>query len=139
MIENGSTVSIEYTLRREDGETVYSNVGEDPLTYTQGNGEILPALEEALLGHEVGDVEEVKLTAEQAHGPINPAAYKEVPLDELPEGLRTVGATLVAVDPDGGQQPIRVHEVREESVILDFNHPLAGQALRFDVKVLAVD
>ena len=139
MITNGSTVSIEYTLRTADGRTVDSNVGKEPLTYTQGAREILPVLEDALLGQDVGDTSKVELTAEQAHGPINPAAYKEVPLDELPESLRTAGAALVAVDPDGGRQPIRVHEVRDESAVLDFNHPLAGQALIFDVKVLVVD
>ena len=139
MIVHGSTVSIEYTLRLIDGRTVDSNVGGKPLTYTQGAHEILPALEEALLGHEAGDTAEVELTAEQAHGPINPAAFKVVPLDELPEGLRAVGATLVAIDPDGGRQPIRVHEVREQSAVLDFNHPLAGHALTFGVKVLAVE
>ena len=139
MIVNGSTVTIEYTLRLVDGSTVDSNVGEDPLTYTQGAHEILPALEEALLGHQAGDTREVKLNAEQAHGPVNPAAYKEVALEQLPESLRVAGATLVAVDPDGGRQPIRVHEVREESAVLDFNHPLAGQTLSFDVKILAVE
>ena len=139
MIVNGSTVSIEYTLRLVDGRTVDSNVGDEPLTYTQGAHEILPALEEALLGHEAGDTREVELTAEQAHGAVNPAAYKQVALEQLPEGLRVAGATLVAVDPDGGRQPIRVHEVGAQSAVLDFNHPLAGQALSFDVKVLAVE
>ena len=139
MIVHGSTVSIEYTLRLVDGRTVDSNVGGEPLTYTHGAHEILPALEEALLGHEAGDTTEVELTAEQAHGAINPGAYKVVPLDELPEGLRAVGATLVSIGPDGDRQPIRVHELREQSAVLDFNHPLAGQSLTFGVKVLTVE
>jgi FKBP-type peptidyl-prolyl cis-trans isomerase 2 len=139
VIETGNSVSIEYTLKLEDGTTVDSNVGQDPLTFTQGNSEILPALEEALLGHAVGDTKEVNLTAEQGYGPVNAEAFQEVELEMVPEDARTVGATLVATAPDGQQQPIRVHEVREETIILDFNHPLAGQALNFDVKVLAIE
>ena len=139
VIASGKLVSIEYTLKLDDGTTVDSNVGEDPLTYTQGSSEILPALEEALLGRAVGDTKEVKLSAEQGYGPVNSEAYQEVELSMVPEDARTAGTMLVASGPDGQQQPIRVHEVREETVILDFNHPLAGQALNFDIKVLAID
>ena len=139
MIENGRSVSVEYTLKLDDGTTVDTNVGEEPLTYQHGNNEILPALEEALLGQTVGDSKQVKLTAEQGYGQVNPEAYQEVPLEEIPEEARTVGMMLVATTEDGQQQPIRVHELKEESVILDFNHPLAGEALNFDVKIVAIE
>lgn len=139
VIQNGRSVSIEYTLKLSDGTTVDSNVGEDPLVYTQGNSEILPALEKALLGQAVGDSREVKLTAEQGYGPINTEAYQVVQLEMVPEDARTVGTVLVATGPEGQQQPIRVHEVREETIVLDFNHPLAGQALNFAVKILAIE
>lgn len=138
VIEEGRSVSIEYTLKLDDGTTVDTNVGEDPLTYKQGGSEILPALEEALAGHAVGDTKQVKLTADEGYGPINPDAYQEVELEQVPEDARTVGTMLVATDPQGQQQPIKVHEVREETIVLDFNHPLAGQALSFDIKVLAI-
>jgi len=139
VIKDGSAVSVEYTLKLNDGTTVDSNVGEDPLTYQQGNGEILPALEAALLGQAVGDTKQVTLTAEQGYGSINPEAYEEVPLDSVPENAREVGTMLVATTPEGQQQPIRVHEVKEETIVLDFNHPLAGQALNFDVTILAIE
>ena len=105
----------------------------------QGGSEILPALEEALAGHVVGDTKEVKLTTEQGYGPINTEAYQEVELGMVPEDARTVGTMPVATDPDGQQQPIKVHEVREDIIVLDFSHPLAGEALNFDVKVLAIE
>lgn len=139
MIENGQSVSIEYTLKLDDGTTVDTNVGEDPLTYTQGSSEILPALEAALLGNAVGDTNEVKLTAEEGYGPINTGAYQEVELEMVPEDARTVGMMLVATDPEGQQQPIKVHEVREATIILDFNHPLAGEALNFEIKILGIE
>ncbi len=139
MIENGSSVSIEYTLKLDDGTTVDSNVGEDPLTYEQGASQILPALEVALAGHRTGDTKTVRLTAEQGYGAIDPEAYREVALEVVPEGSREVGTAMVARSPEGVETPIRVHEVRDESIVLDFNHPLAGQALNFDVKVLAIE
>ena len=139
MIENGRSVSVEYTLKLDDGTTVDTNVGEEPLIYQHGNNEILPALEEALLGQAVGDSKQVKLTAEQGYGPVNPDAYQEVPVEEVPEEARVVGTLLVATTPEGEQQPIRVHELKQETVVLDFNHPLAGEALNFDVKIVAVE
>ncbi len=60
-------------------------------------------------------------------------------VDLVPEDARTVGTMLVASDPEGNQQPIRVHEVGEDNIVLDFNHPLAGQALNFDIKIVAVE
>ncbi len=138
VIENGKEVSIEYTLKLDDGTTVDTNVGEDPLVYTQGSSQILPALEEALAGHMVGDNKAVKLTAEQGYGAVNPEAYQEVELDTVPEDARTVGTMLVATDPDGQQQPIKVHEVKENTIVLDFNHPLAGQALNFEIQILDI-
>lgn len=139
VIESGSAVSIEYTLKLDDGTTVDSNVDKDPLTFTQGTGTILPALEEALLGAKVGDTKEVQLTAEQGYGAVNPDAFQEVPLEKLPEDARTAGTMLMAGAPDGKEHPVRVHEVKEETIILDFNHPLAGQALNFDIKILAIE
>jgi FKBP-type peptidyl-prolyl cis-trans isomerase 2 len=139
VIENGNSVSIEYTLKLDDGTTVDSNVGQDPLTYTQGKGEILPALEEALLGQAVGDTSEIALTAEQGYGPRNPEAFQEVAKDSVPEDARTAGMMLMATTTEGQQIPVRIQEVRDETIVLDFNHPLAGQALNFEVKVVEVD
>jgi len=138
VIESGSSVTIEYTLKMDDGTTVDSNVGGNPLTFTQGTGEILPALEEALLGAKVGDQKEINLTAEQGYGTVNPEAFQEVPLEKLPEDARTVGTMLMASAPDGQEVPVRVHEVKEETIILNFNHPLAGQALNFDIEILDI-
>ena len=139
VIEDGRSVSIEYTLKLDDGTAIDGNVGEDPLIYTQGNSEILPALEAALAGHKVGDTKAVSLTAEEGYGPINPDAFQEVEIGLVPEDAREAGTMLVATSPEGQEQPIRVHEVREETIVLDFNHPLAGQVLNFDIKVLGIE
>lgn len=139
MITDGSHVSIEYTLTLADGTVVDTNKGQDPLTYTQGGGQILPALEKELAGLKVSDSKNVKLSAADGYGEIDPKAFQEVEIDRIPEDARKVGALLVAGGPGGEQRPIRVAEVHEDKVLLDFNHPLAGQALVFDVTIVGVD
>lgn len=139
MIEDGSKVSIEYTLTLDDGSTADTNVGGEPLVYNQGQQEILPALEEALVGLAAGDTKKVMLTAEEGYGLVDPDGFQDVEPDIVPEDARTVGTMLVASDPEGNQQPIRVHEVADEKIVLDFNHPLAGEALTFDIKILEIE
>ena len=107
VIQEGSSVSIEYTLKLDDGTTVDSNVGEDPMVYKQGGNEILPALESALLGLAEGATKEIRLSAEQGYGPVQPEGFQEVELEMVPEDARIVGTMLMATAPDGQQQPIR--------------------------------
>jgi len=139
VIEDGRLVSIEYTLTLDDGSTADTNVGEEPLVYTQGEGEILDALEEALAGLAVDDEKQVRIAAEQGYGPVDPDAFDQVALDDIPEDAREVGATLVAEDSEGNQRSVRVHEVRADGVVLDLNHPLAGQTLHFAVRIVAIE
>jgi len=138
MIEKGQKVSIEYTVFLEDGTKIDTNVGEAPLEFVMGSSQVFPALEIALTGLTVGDTKNVMLKAEEAYGPVVSEAYKEVDADTVPEQYRYAGAVLGVQDPAGGVYPIKVHDVKEDKVVLDFNHPLAGQALRFDVKVVQV-
>lgn len=136
VIANGRTVEIEYTLRLDDGATVQSNVGGPPLSFVAGEGQIIPGLEAALQGKAARERVKVRIAPEQAYGPSDPQKTQEVPLDKIPEDARKVGTLLSAQGFDG---PIRVAEVRPEVVVLDFNHPLAGKALTFDVLVLSIN
>jgi FKBP-type peptidyl-prolyl cis-trans isomerase SlyD len=139
VVEDGRTVSIEYTLTLEDGTRADSNVGEEPLQFEQGRQQILPALERELEGMKVGEQKEVTLPPDQAYGSVDPEAFQEVEAERVPEEARHEGARLVAQDPAGKQHMIRVHEVKGENLVLDLNHPLAGQTLHFDVKVIGID
>ncbi len=139
MIKSGKKISLEYTVFLADGTQIDSNVGEDPLVFTLGSHQVFPALENALMGLKVGDTKQIHLQPEEAYGPVVPEAYKEVDIDAVPAPYRYVGAVLGIQDPSGGVYPIRVHEVKDQKIILDFNHPLAGQALRFEVKVIGVN
>lgn len=138
MIENGKQVAIEYSVFGEDNATIDTNVGKDPLIFLFGTHQILPALEEALRGLEVGDTKKVTLPPEHAYGSVNPQAYKKVDAKLIPEDLRFEGALLVVSDEQFGEMLIRVDSLQGEEVILDFNHPLAGKTLKFDVKVLDI-
>ena len=139
VVEDGKSISIEYTLTLDDGSTADTNVGGDPLVYVQGGGQILPALETALAGMAVDQTRQVKLEAEEGYGPVNPDAFQEVEAQVIPEDAREVGAQLVAQDASGRQRPVKVHAVEGEKITLDLNHPLAGQNLTFDVKILAIE
>lgn len=139
MIRNGKKISLEYTVFLDDGTQVDSNVGEDPLVFVLGEHQVFPALEQELLDLKVGDTKQIVLKAEQAYGPVVQEAFREVDIDTIPTAYRFAGAVLGVQDPSGGVYPIRVHEIKKDRIILDFNHPLAGQALRFDVKVVSVN
>lgn len=138
MIENGKQVAIEYSVFSDDNTQIDTNVGKDPLIFLFGAHQILPALEEALRGLEVGDNKEVTLEPQHAYGDVNPQAFKKVASKLIPEDLRYEGALLVVSDEQFGEMLIRVDSVEGEEVVLDFNHPLAGKTLKFDVKVLDI-
>src|SRR5690606_4221947 len=135
VIEAGKTVKFEYTLSLDDGSVIQTSRGQEPFEYEHGQSQILPALEQALSGLEEGDEKQVVLSPEQAYGPVNPEAFHEVPIEKVPENARAPGAELRAADYNG---PIRVHEVKSDTIVLDFNHPLAGKALTFDVRIVSV-
>jgi len=139
MVENGKKVTIEYTLTLEDGTVAGTNVGEDPLVYEHGVGQILPALERELEGLEVEAQKQVHLSPEEGYGPVDPEAFRTVEPGMIPEEARQVGAFLTAHDDAGNQQDVRVHEIQDDRIVLDFNHPLAGEALSFDIKVLGIE
>ena len=138
-VETGSEVSIEYTLRDDGGAELDSNKGRGPLTYTQGEHQIIPGLEKALSGMRAGDETQVTVPPTEAYGETDPAAVAEVPKDAVPPNALAVGTQLVARSPDGRSRLVRVKEVRDTTVVIDLNHPLAGKILHFEVKVLKVE
>jgi len=136
-IQSASTVELEYTLTDATGAIISSNRGLVPLRYVHGRHEIPPGLEQALVGLHAGDRKAVTVAPEDGFGPIDPEAITEVPKESIPSDALAVGTPLIARGPEG-ERRVRVKEVREKSVVLDLNHPLAGQTLHFDVQVLGV-
>jgi len=137
-IQDGSQVSIQYTLLDEKGKQIESNKGGDPFKYTHGKGDIIPGLENGLKGMQVGEKKTIEVKPEDAYGKIQAEAFQEVPRKNFPPELLKVGAQLVVRNPQGRSMPVRVHEIKDETVVLNLNHPLAGKTLTFEVKVMAV-
>lgn len=137
-IQAGSSVQIEYTLKDDRGTVIESSEGRGPVTFTQGEQQLIPGLERALLGLRAGDKKQVTVKPEEAYGAADPAAVTEVAKTMLPPDALVVGTVLMARGAQGESRPVRVKEIKESTVVLDLNHPLAGKTLVFDVRVLAV-
>jgi FKBP-type peptidyl-prolyl cis-trans isomerase 2 len=137
-ISDGSTVSIEYTLTLDNGEVIDSNVDGEPLTYEQGKGQIISGLETELLGMGEGDAKKVSVPPETGYGPVREEAILTLNRDQLPKEAQTVGAQIQGQGPNGQTLQGKVADLTAEKATLDFNHPLAGENLHFEVKILKV-
>ncbi|OGT49091.1 MAG: hypothetical protein A3F17_03985 [Gammaproteobacteria bacterium RIFCSPHIGHO2_12_FULL_41_15] len=137
-VEKGKPCSIEFTVYTEDGTEIDSNVGKVPLEFIPGQNQILPRLEIALIGKEVGDEVSVELAPEEAYGPVDQNAFEVIPTHTLPEGFQQVGAILGLQDKNKADEifQARVHAINADETVLDLNHPLAGKHLRFEIKIL---
>lgn len=139
MITKGSVVRFEYTVSDENGAVLQSNRGKEPVTYTHGQQEIIPGLEKALSKMSVNEEKSIRVQPDEGYGQVDPKGFKEVPKSDLPVSDPQVGTPLNARGPQGEELLIHIREVKRNTVILDFNHPLAGKTLNFDVKVVGVD
>ena len=137
-VSAGTKVSIEYTLRLEDKAVIDTNVGSDPLTYVHGSQQIIPGLEKALEGMKMGDSKQVTIKPEEGYGRVNDEAFVEAKKEQVPQDALRVDAQLEGRDASGRTFQARVAEIRDQTVVLDFNHPLAGRTLYFDVKILEI-
>jgi len=133
----GNIISIEFTMSLVSGRKLDSNVGGEPMIFQTGADEMLPALEEILIDMKPGEETSVTLTPDRAYGPVKDEEFREFPLNSIPEEARDVGRKIMCRAPDGTERMVDVTEIRGDKVVLDFNHELAGQSLRFDLKVLS--
>lgn len=135
-INEEQVVSIHYTLTDDSGETLDTSAGRDPLQYVHGAQNIIPGLESALEGKAVGDNFEVTLQPSEAYGEFDEELVQQVPLAAF-EGVDQIepGMQFEARSPEGATQVVIVQEVTDDGVVVNGNHPLAGQVLHFDVTV----
>jgi FKBP-type peptidyl-prolyl cis-trans isomerase 2 len=133
VVGDGMKVSFEYTLSA-DKAVVDTNVGQEPVAYVHGQKQIIPGLEKAFTGMKAGESKHVDIAAKDAYGPYDDKARVTVQKDKVPPD--TKAGTMLS-SPDG--RPVKVVEVKDEGVVLDLNHPLAGKDLAFDVKVVKVE
>jgi len=139
-VARDSLVTLHYRVATADDTEVISTFGMSPTTLKLGSGELAPTLEACLEGLPVGERHVFLLEADQAFGPHQTALQKHMPLAALPEG----GAGLALFDliefeaPNGAKFAGTVRALDEEGARIDFNHPLAGQAIRFEVEIIGI-
>ena len=137
-IEDGQVVSMDYTLH-VDGEIVDTSDGREPLEFIQGTGNIIPGLERELYGMVIGDSKKVSVAPADAYGELDPEAYADVPRAEFPDNIPLEkGIEIQVRDESNHPMSARIDMVTDEIVKLDFNHPLAGKTLDFDVLIVAL-
>ena len=140
-IQPNSFVILEYELRDDEGEVLDASDAEDgePIEYVHGYGMLVPGLEAALAGLKVGDEREVIVPAEAGYGERDESLVLQLDKSDLPEGGKVdLGDELVAESPDGDEIAMTVVELKDDVVVVDANHPLAGMTLRYQVKVVEV-
>lgn len=138
--EKGSKVKVHYTGTLSD-ETVFdsSREREEPMEFTVGEGEIIQGFDEAVEGMEEGETKKVTIPSDKAYGARNEEAILSVPRSKLPEDLTPEeGMQLEASQQDGEKQILLITEVKDEEIVVDANHPLAGQDLIFDIELMEV-
>ena len=137
-IEKGKLVKFDYTLKVE-GKVLETSEGKQPLEYTQGSGQIIPGLETALEGMKVGDKKTVTIAPKDAYGEVRSDAVKEIPKTSFPKDFTaTVGMVVEVGDGKDAGAPATITEVKDNTVVINFNHPLAGKTLEFDVKIIDI-
>jgi FKBP-type peptidyl-prolyl cis-trans isomerase SlyD len=138
VVADGKTVKVNYTLT-VDGKVVDSSRGGQPLEFREGAHQLIPGFERAVMGMKTGQKKSFTVKPEDGYGPVNPKAFQEVSRKQLPAGITPkAGMTLYAQGKDGRKIPVKIKEVKKDSVVMDFNHPLAGKTLNFAVEVVEI-
>lgn len=133
-IEANQIVSIEYEVKDGD-KVVDGNIGGDPLVFMFGKGQVIPGLENGIVNMAIGEKVDVLVKPADAYGEYNADAIQEVPADQFAGIDLALGMTLYGQGEDGGTVQVTVKEIGAETVIIDFNHPLAGKELMFSVAI----
>lgn len=138
-IQNGDTVVVNYTGRLEDGTIFDTSLteGREPLKAQLGQGLLIKGFEDGLLEMTEGDKKTIEIDSKDAYGDIREEMIAEVPKEQIPEGIN-VGDLLQAEGPMG-PVTVKVAEIRDNIVVVDANHPLAGKKLIFDLEVVSVE
>lgn len=137
-ITKHAAVTIHYRLSDEQGLLVESSFESEPMVYLHGTENLIPGLESVLEGKTVGENIEAKIPAEQAYGEYHPGLKQEVPVSAFGDVEDIVPGMRFIAETEMGQRPVQVIEVKDDVIVVDGNHPLAGQSLHFSVEVIAV-
>jgi FKBP-type peptidyl-prolyl cis-trans isomerase 2 len=140
-VENGNTVSVHYRGTLNDGTEFDSSHGRgEPLSFQVGTGQMISGFDAALPGMAVGETKNIMLTPDQAYGDSNPEAITDVPKTSFPNDFNFQVDAMVQGQNDMGQPVVgTINEVKDEAVTIDFNHPMAGKDLNFEIELVSID
>ncbi|MCF4101522.1 peptidylprolyl isomerase [Gillisia sp. M10.2A] len=138
-VKQNDTVKVHYTGKLADGQVFDSSVGKDPIEFTLGQGQLIPGFEKGLIDMQLNEKKTINIPKEEAYGEPRQELIQEVDKSQLPEEITPeVGMGLVSKGPDGQEMNLLVSEVKENSIVVDANHPLAGKDLIFDLEVVEI-
>jgi FKBP-type peptidyl-prolyl cis-trans isomerase SlpA len=139
-VKNNDKVKVHYTGTLSDGQVFDSSLEREPLEFTVGAGQMILGFDKGVLDMGLNEKKTLKIPAAEAYGEKQEELKQEVSRQHLPEDLKPeVGMALASQTPDGHQMQFVVTEVKEETIVVDANHPLAGKDLTFDVEVVAIN
>lgn len=137
--KNGDKVKVHYTGKLTSGEQFDSSAGREPLEFTVGAGQMIKGFDAAIPGMKVGDKKTIEIPPTEGYGERSPEAMIDFPKENIPEDMKLeVGMQLSLRDQSGRPIPVTVTEIKEESVVLDANHFLAGETLVFDIELVEI-
>jgi FKBP-type peptidyl-prolyl cis-trans isomerase 2 len=138
-VKGNNTVKVNYTGKLSDGQIFDTSEGKEPIEFTLGQGRLIPGLEKGLIDMKLHEKKTISIVKEEAYGEVNESLIQEVNKKDLPQDMEPeVGMGLVSKSPEGQEINLMVVEVKEESIIIDGNHPLAGKDLIFEIEVLEI-
>lgn len=138
-VKSGDTVKVHYKGTLTDGTTFDSSEGREPLQFEVGSGMVIKGFDDALLGMSIGDKKTVNIPVDQAYGPVDPNKIIEFPKSDFPEDMSPqAGMGIHLTDNYGNHHPAMITEVKEDVVVVDVNHVLAGKDLIFDIELVEI-
>jgi peptidylprolyl isomerase len=139
-VKMGDKIKVHYHGRLPDGTTFDSSAGREPLAFEVGGGMVIPGFDKGVTGMSVGEKKTITIPAVEAYGPVNEDMFMEFPRGQFPPNMQPeVGMQLNMSDDDGQQFVVTVVEVNDDTLVLDANHPLAGEDLIFDLELVEIE
>ncbi len=138
-VKENDTVKVHYTGKLTNGQIFDSSLQREPLEVALGQGQLIPGFEKGLIDMAVNEKKTITIAKEEAYGEVNESLFQKISKSQLPEDIKPeVGMGLVGSNAEGQQQQFRVAKVEADDIILDGNHPLAGQDLVFDLELVEI-
>lgn len=138
-VKENNTIKVNYTGKLSNGQIFDTSEGKEPIEFVLGQGRLIPGFEKGLIDMKLNEKKTIEIAKDQAYGDVNDNLIQEIKKTDLPQDMEPkVGMGLVSKSPDGKEINLMVVEVKNESIVIDGNHPLAGHDLIFDIEVVEI-